>query len=87
MRTEIDFIMSFFKRNEYGTSFVFIVISRFMNKCNNHNQQSCTDSADNSSNLNRYVTVSYLDTPSIKLGKHIAALFRDRVGTDIKIAC
>ena len=57
------------------------VIDRFMNKFNYHNQLFPTDSTNNSYNLNPYLTPSYVGTPSIKFGKRIAALFRDRLGT------
>ena len=55
------------------------MIDRLKNKFNNHNQQLPADSP----NLNPYLIFPYIGTPSIKFGKRIAALFRDRLGTDI----
>ena len=55
--------------------------NRLKIKFNNHNQQSPFDSP----NINPYLTLPYIGTPSIKFHKRIALLFRNRLGTDIKI--
>ena len=57
-----------------------------MNKFNNHNQQSLAESPNNTLNLKNYLIHSYISSRSVKLGKGIAALMRDRLGIDIKIA-
>ena len=62
------------------------MIDGFKNKFSNQNRQFPADSPNNTPNLNPYLTQPYIGTPSIKFGKRIAALFRDRLGTDIKIA-
>ena len=59
---------------------------RFRNNCNNHNQQSPTDSTNNTPKLNPYSTLLYIGISSIKFGKGITALFRDRLDTGLKIA-
>ena len=55
--------------------------NRLKIKFNNHNQQSPFDSP----NFNPYLTLPYIGTPSIEFHKRIALLFRNRLGTDIKI--
>ena len=76
LKTKINFINSLLKRNGYSISFFLNVIHK-SNKFSNHNQRSPADSP---------TIHPYIGTPSIKFGKRIAALFRDRLGTDIKIA-
>ena len=44
------------------------------------------DFSNNTPNLNPYLTLPYIGTPPIEFSKHLAALFRDRLSTDIKIA-
>ena len=61
------------------------MIGKFKNKYNSHNRQFPADSP-NTPNLNRYLTLPYIGTPSIKFGKRPAAWICDRLGTDIKIA-
>ena len=86
LETEINFIISLFKRNGYPTSFILKVIDRFINIFTNNNQQFSTDSPNSTHNSNPYLTLPYIGTPSIKLGKLIDALSRDRLSTDIRIA-
>ena len=86
LKTEINCIISLFKRNDYPISFILNVIDKFKNKFKNHNRQFPTDSSNNTPNLNPYLTVPYVGTPSIKFSKRLAALFRDRLSIDIKIA-
>ena len=62
------------------------MIDKFKNKFQNYNRQSPAESSNNTPNFNPYLTLPYIGTPSIKCGKRIAAFFRDRLGTDIKIA-
>ena len=51
-----------------------------MNKFNNHNQQPPADSP----NLNSYFILPYIGILRTKLGKRIAALFRDELSKYIK---
>ena len=60
--------------------------NKFKNKFQNQNRQLPADSSNNTPNLNPSLTLPHIGTPSIKFGKHIAALFCNRLGTDIKIA-
>ena len=85
LKTEINRIISLFKRNRYPISFILNVIDKFKNKFKNQNQQFPTDSSNNTSNLNFYSTLPYIGTLSIKSRKRLAALFRDRLSTDTKI--
>ena len=86
LKTEINCIISLFKRNGYPISFILNVIDKFKNKFKNLNRQFPTDFSNNTPNLNPYLTLPYVGTPSIKFSKRLAALFRDRLNTDIKIA-
>ena len=86
LKAEINFINSLFKQNDYPITFILNVIDKFKNKFNNQNQQFPADFPKNIRNLNPCLTLPYIGTPSIKYGKRIAALFRDRLGIDIKIA-
>ena len=86
LKTEITRIISLFKRNGYPTSFILNVIDKFKIKFKNQNQQSPTDFSNNTPNLSPYLTLPYIGTPSIKFSKRLAALFRDRLSTDIKVA-
>ena len=83
LKTEINCIISLFKHNDYPISFILNVINKFKNKFKNQNQQFSTDSSNNTSNLNIYLTLPYIGTPSIKFRKRLAALFYDRLSTDI----
>ena len=85
LKTEINRIISLFKWNRYPISFILNVIDKFQNKLKNQNQQIPIDSSNNTSNLNFYLTLPYIGTPSIKSRKRLAALFRDRLSIDIKI--
>ena len=59
------FLPRFNKPNKYTMSFVFTVIDRFKNKFNNHSQQFLADSPNTTTNLNPYLTLPYIGTPSI----------------------
>ena len=83
-KTKINFFTFLFKRNGYPISFTLDVINKFKNKFQNHNRQLPADSSNNTLNLNPSLTLPYIGTPSIKFSKHIAALFCDRLCTDIK---
>ena len=85
-KLKLTFFFSLFKRKGYPISFTLDVTNKFKNKFQNHNRQSLADSSNNTLNLNPSSTLSYIGTPSIKFGRRIAALFRNRLGTDIKIA-
>ena len=61
------------------------MIDKFKNKFNNHKRQFPAASTNNILNLNHYLILPYVGTASIKFGKRIAALFRHRLDTDIKI--
>ena len=86
LKTEINFIFLLFKRNGYPISFILNVIDRFKNKFNNQNRQFTVDSLNNTPSSNPYLTLLYFGSPFIKFGERITPLFRNRLGTDIKIA-
>ena len=83
-KTKINCIIFLFKRNGYLISFILNVIHKFKNKFKNQNRQFPTDSLSNTPDLNLYLTLPYIGTPSIKFSKRLAALFHDRLSTDIK---
>ena len=56
-----------------------------MNKFNYHHQQSPNAFPNDTPNLSPYSPLPHIGTLSIKLGKNIAALLRDRMVTDIKL--
>ena len=85
LKTEINCIISLFKRNSYPISFILNVIDKFKNKFKNQNQQFPSNFFNNTSNLNLDLTLPYIGTPSIKFSKRLAALFCNRLSTDIKI--
>ena len=67
-------------------SFILKVRDRCKNRFNYCDEQSPSKSLNNNPNPNPYLTLSYIGAISIKLIKCIAALFRDILDTDIKIA-
>ena len=83
LKTEINCMISLFKRNCYPISFILNLIDKFKNKFKNQNRQFPTDSS-HTPNLNPNLTLSYIETPFIKFSKRLAALFRDRLSTTIK---
>ena len=86
LKTEINFIISLFKRNGYPIPIILNVIDRLKNKVNNYNRQFPAVSPNNTPNSNPYFTLPYIGIPSNKFGKRIATLFRDRLGANIKTA-
>ena len=86
LKTKINCIIFLFKRNGYPISFILNVIHKFKNKFKNQNRQFPTDSLSNTPDLNLYLTLPYIGTPSIKFSKRLAALFHDRLSTDMKRA-
>ena len=78
-------LLSLFKPKGYPISFILNVIKKFKNKFNSHYRQFPADSLNNNTNFNSYLILLCIGIPFIKFGKSIAAMFRDRLGTDIEI--
>ena len=57
LKTENNFIITLFKRNDYPISFILNMMDKFENKFNIYDRQFTADSSNNTTNLNPYLTL------------------------------